>query len=219
MSGADIICKLLIQYRLNPKSFSEKIGLDRPQAIYDIQNGKTKNISAKMADKIISAFPEIDRSWLLTGEGNMLKPMETVFVKKSDGIPFYDMDVTAGITESFADVREEVQYYINYPPLNDCDAAFPVYGDSMEPDFYPGDVVLVREIRNVDSMLWGEPYLIITDATCDNLRTIKNVYLSEDRRSFILRATNPKYSGDTIVPRDNVLKIFLVKGKVARRQL
>ena len=25
------------------------------------------------------------------------------------GIPFYDMDVTAGITESFADVREEVQ--------------------------------------------------------------------------------------------------------------
>ncbi|WP_308662070.1 S24 family peptidase [uncultured Alistipes sp.] len=172
-----------------------------------------------MADKIISAFPEIDRSWLLSGEGNMLKPMETVFVKKSDGIPFYDMDVTAGITESFADVREEVQYYINYPPLNDCDAAFPVYGDSMEPDFYPGDVVLVREIRNVDSMLWGEPYLIITDATCDNLRTIKNVYLSEDRRSFILRATNPKYSGDTIVPRDNVLKIFLVKGKVARRQL
>lgn len=135
------------------------------------------------------------------------------------GIPFYDMDVTAGITESFADVREEVQYYINYPPLNDCDAAFPVYGDSMEPDFYAGDVVLVREIRNVDSMLWGEPYLIITDAACDNLRTIKNVYLSEDRRSFILRASNPKYSGDTIVPRDNVLKIFLVKGKVARRQL
>lgn len=219
MSGADIICKLLINYQLNPKSFSEKIGLDRPQAIYDIQNGKTKNISAKMADKIISAFPEIDRSWLLTGEGNMLKPMGTVFVKKSDGIPFYDMDVTAGITESFADVREEVQYYINYPPLNDCDAAFPVYGDSMEPDFYAGDVVLVREIRNVDSMLWGEPYLIITDAACDNLRTIKNVYLSEDRRSFILRATNPKYSGDTIVPRDNVLKIFLVKGKVARRQL
>ena len=73
MSGADIICKILTHYQLNPKSFSEKIGLERPQAIYDIQSGKTKNISAKMADKIISVFPEVDRSWLLTGEGNMLK--------------------------------------------------------------------------------------------------------------------------------------------------
>ena len=119
MNGADIIYNILTHYQLNPKPFSEKIGLDRPQAIYDIQNGKTKNISAKMADKIISAFPEIDRSWLLTGEGNMLKPKGTVYVKKSDGIPFYDMDVAVGVTESFADVREEVQYYINYPPLND----------------------------------------------------------------------------------------------------
>ncbi len=219
MSGADIICKILTQYQLNPKSFSERIGLERPQAIYDIQSGKTKNISSKMADKIISAFPEIDRSWLLTGEGNILKPDGTTSVEKNNGIPYYDMDVTASITESFHDVREEVQYYINFPPLNDCDAAFPVYGDSMVPDFHPGEVILVREIRNVDSMLWGEPYLVITNADCDNLRTIKNVYLSEDRQKFILRATNPRYAGDTIVPRDSVLKIFLVKGKLNRRQL
>lgn len=56
------------------------------------------------------------------------------------GIPFYDMDVTASIAEAFCDEREDVQYYINYPPLNDCDAAFPVYGESMIPDFYPGEV-------------------------------------------------------------------------------
>lgn len=179
----------------------------------------SKGFGPRYEPVVREKYPDLNIGWLLTGEGEMLCENKSELRQTSNGIPFYDMDVTAGITESFADVREEVQYYINYPPLNDCDAAFPVYGDSMEPDFYPGDVVLVREIRNVDSMLWGEPYLIITDAICDNLRTIKNVYLSEDRRNFILRATNPKYSGDTIVPRDNVLKIFLVKGKVARRQL
>ena len=52
-----------------------------------------------------------------------------------------------------------------------------------------------------------------------NMSNRKNVYLSEDRQKFILRATNPRYAGDTIVPRDSVLKIFLVKGKVNRRQL
>lgn len=219
MTASDAINKLLKYSNLNASGFSKKIGLDRPQAIYDIQKGKTESISNKMADKIVSVFPEISKGWLLTLSGDMLQNKNANPALLDVGIPFYDMDVTASIAETFCDEREDVQYYINYPPLNDCDAAFPVYGESMIPDFYPGEVVLVREIRNVDSMLWGEPYLVITNALCDNLRTIKNVYLSEDRQNFILRATNPRYSGDTIISRDNVLKIFLVKGKVNRRQL
>lgn len=70
---SDIINKLLIYSELNAKSFSEKIGLERPQAIYDILKGKTKSISLAMQDKILSVFPELNRTWLLTGEGEMLK--------------------------------------------------------------------------------------------------------------------------------------------------
>ncbi|WP_143039372.1 helix-turn-helix domain-containing protein [Millionella massiliensis] len=139
--------------------------------------------------------------------------------KTEKKVPFYDLDVTASITEIFNDISETPQYYIDYPPLADCTAAFPVYGESMEPDFFAGEVVLVKEIKNVDSMLWGEPYLVITNANCDNLRTLKNVYLSDDRKKFILRATNPRFKGDTFVPLEDVLKIFLVKGKINRRQL
>ena len=89
----------------------------------------------------------------------------------------------------------------------------------MEPDFISGEIVLVKEIRNVNSMLWGEPHLIITNANCDNLRTIKNVYITPDRKSFILRASNPRYAGDTLVRLEDVVKIFLVKGKISRKQL
>ena len=218
MKGAYVLNKLLEYSKLNGKSFSEKIGLIRPQAIYDIQNGKTQNISVSMANKIISAFPEVTKSWLFTGDGEMLiRPEDKITEKR--GIPFYDINVTASIAESFNDIPEVSQYLISYPPLNDCCAAFPVYGESMEPDFFAGEVVLVKEITNVDSMLWGEPYLVITNANCDNLRTIKNVYLSEDRCKFILRATNPRFSGDTIIDRNDVLKIFLIKGKINRRQL
>lgn len=184
------------------------------------KKGKS-DLGRNTVEKILRVYTDLNREWLLTGEGEMLKS-DAVAVKDTatgTGVPFYDIDVTCGITESFTDVREEPQFRINYAPLNDCDAAFPVYGDSMEPDFYAGDVVMVREIHNVDSMLWGEPYLIITNAACDNLRTIKNVYLSDDRRNFILRASNPRYNGDTIVARENVLKIFLIKGKICRRQL
>lgn len=167
---------------------------------------------------IASHYPNLNAEWLFTGEGEMLiKPEDKIAEKR--GIPFYDINVTASIAESFNDIPEVSQYLISYPPLNDCCAAFPVYGESMEPDFFAGEVVLVKEITNVDSMLWGEPYLVITNANCDNLRTIKNVYLSEDRCKFILRATNPRFSGDTIIDRNDVLKIFLIKGKINRRQL
>ena len=69
----EVIIKLLDYSNLNVKQFSEKLGMKRGQAIYDIMSGKTRRISEKLANQIISEFPEINRSWLLTGEGEMLK--------------------------------------------------------------------------------------------------------------------------------------------------
>ena len=201
---------------------AKKISINRFEKETGLSTGYVNNIRVSMqpdkVQKIAQKFPDLNTGWLLTGEGDMIKGYEAK-ATQAKRIPFYDVDVTASITESFNDLPEVPQYYIDFPPLNDCTAAFPVYGDSMEPDFFAGEVVLVKEITNVDSMLWGEPYLVITNANCDNLRTIKNVYLSDDRKKFILRATNPRFKGDTLVPLDDVLKIFIVKGKVNRRQL
>lgn len=69
----EIIIKLLDYSKLNVKQFSEKLGMKRGQAIYDIMSGKTRRISEKLANQIISEFPEINKVWLLTGEGEMLK--------------------------------------------------------------------------------------------------------------------------------------------------
>lgn len=69
----EIMSKVLSYTGLNVKQFSEKVGLKRAQAIYDVLNGKTQRISEKLAIKIISEFPEFRKSWLMTGEGEMLK--------------------------------------------------------------------------------------------------------------------------------------------------
>ena len=73
MTAQEKIEKLLIYLGINAKAFSEKLGYYRPQIIYDIQKGKTKRISEELANKIVSVFPEISRSWLLADEGDMLK--------------------------------------------------------------------------------------------------------------------------------------------------
>lgn len=199
-----------------------------------------RDLSDRVVEKILNYYEDINPAWLLAGEGSMLKSTIIDYQKAAKinapivgeppyqygtpriaetGIPFFDINVSAGINESFNDVPEIPQYYISYPPLKDCTAAFPVFGESMEPDYCAGEVVLVKEITNINSMLWGETYLIITNGNCDNLRTIKNVYISEDRQTFILRAINPRFQGDTIIPVADVVKIFLVKGKVSRKQL
>ena len=74
----EVIIKLLDYSKLNVKQVSEPLGMQRAQAIYDIVSGKTKRISEKLANQIISEFPEINKIWLLTGEGEMLKDSSVV---------------------------------------------------------------------------------------------------------------------------------------------
>lgn len=64
--------ELLAYLNINAKAFSEKLGYERPQIIYDILKGKTKRISEDLAIKITSVFPMIRKSWLLADEGNMI---------------------------------------------------------------------------------------------------------------------------------------------------
>lgn len=222
-TGKEIIALILKELGVKAPTFANSIGV-KYQRILDIQNRKTKKVSSAVADAIIEKYPQFNKVWILTGEGDMLKSTETNLPEKYPidsevGVPFYDINVTASITESFNDIKEKPSYKINVPFLNDCTAAFPVYGDSMLPAYRPGDTVIVKEITNRDSLLWGEVYLVITNANCDNMRTIKRVYISEDRQNYILRATNPEFAGDTIVPCNDVIGLFLVKGKISRTQL
>lgn len=81
----EVIAKVLTYTKLNAKQLADRIGLDRPQAIYDILKGKTKSISPAMASKILSVFPEFDRGWLMTGEGSMLRDNSHHFADNNQG--------------------------------------------------------------------------------------------------------------------------------------
>ncbi len=72
MKAGKKIEEMLAYLNINAKAFSEKLGYERPQIIYDIQKGKTKRISEDLAIKITSAFPIIRKSWLLADEGEMI---------------------------------------------------------------------------------------------------------------------------------------------------
>lgn len=71
MSGRKVIIKILEIERLNAKRFAEIIEV-QPTQVYDLKSGKIKKISESFADKILDKFSKYSKTWLLTGDGEML---------------------------------------------------------------------------------------------------------------------------------------------------
>ena len=68
--------------------FARHIGLARGENLYQIKRGNN-GISLDVADRIVAKFPQVDKLWLLTGEGQMFADART----RGPQIPFYDVDV------------------------------------------------------------------------------------------------------------------------------
>lgn len=165
METSERINKLLEYSGLSVNKFSEKIGVKTSQSIRDLLSGKTKGISHSVEDKILSCFTEIDRVWLLTGEGPMLKSAigkdEVKMMQPSNVmmVPLVSQYAHAGYMSGFAD-SEYMDSLPKVPfPMDEEHhgeyVCFEVRGDSMDDgmrhSYAQGDIVLCR---NVDKLYW-----------------------------------------------------------------
>ncbi|PWS32245.1 S24 family peptidase [Pedobacter paludis] len=84
-------------------------------------------------------------------------------ILQSQAVPVYDLKATAGIVELIRDNNSGTHIPIDYlyvPYLPKCDGALTVRGDSMYPLLKSGDMVLYKEVKNYNNIIWGEMYLI-----------------------------------------------------------
>lgn len=132
------------------------------------------------------------------------------------GIPYYNIDVTATLTESFSDIAEEPEFYVDFKPFNDCTAYFTVFGDSMYPMITHGEIIAVKKVDNPEYIQYGEAYLVVTNAETNNMRTIKLIRKHEKEDMIILRPANPNFD-EMVIPRHTILKLYIIKGKITRK--
>ncbi len=201
------------------KSVCKELGI-RPQYLSDLRSGKSKNPNSDFVLKLIEAF-NLNSNWLLTGEGEMFitdvaeaSPLQIIPAEGEETacIPFYDIDVMAHIAESLDLKAETPAGVLSIPGFKDCIACFPVYGSSMEPKISNGDVIAVSQAVTCDQILWGEIYLVITNAW----RVVKTVHPGKTEEYIILRSINPAYAGDTNVKKEDLRALYLVRGVVSR---
>lgn len=218
MKASDILSKLLEYSNLNASEFSDKIGLKRPQALYDILNDKTKSISGSMSSKILSVFPEINKIWILTGEGDMLNGG---IVKKGNTIPFYDDVSSIGGTDRSSNM-EGVMAPSDYIDTGDwfksATAAIRHYGDSMR-EYPSGCILAIKEVLDKRLIVPGRDYVIETN----EYRVTKQVQLLKEGFLTAYSTNEDKYPDGNLVhapfdiPIDAIKRLFSVLGYVVKK--
>lgn len=130
-------------------------------------NGYTRNLkenpSAKKIENILMTYPELNRVWLLSGEGEMLndesetKPaeeddFELISSRDRNGdyrfVPLINIDSVGGIhSQNLLESSE--QYVIKMMPFTEAregDVAILQSGNSMYPTIPSGSALLIREV-------------------------------------------------------------------------
>lgn len=152
------------------------------------RNGKS-DLGNSTINKILNTYQDLNRVWLLTGEGEMIQEESTYEFKKTthSGIPYYeDLPVSAGQIEVLLQEANPTGY-IDIPGLR-AQALFPVVGCSMKPEINPGDVVGVESINNWDMIDPDKIYMIITNDD----RMIKHLEIDDDDPE-VLWCVSPNY--------------------------
>lgn len=203
--------QVLEHYNINAKQFAERMG-ERPEKYYKILRGDTQSMNSETQDNINNYYPDINIDWLLSGIG---QPFVVSSTKK---VPYYDIDATASQIEVYSETFEEPAYYMSIPAFSDCNFACNVYGDSMYPMFQSGEVIVCKEQGN-NIIQYGEVYLIITNELADNLRTIKKIRKCKADDSLVtLAPSNPNFDSFEI-PKESIVKLYLIKGKIKRNTM
>lgn len=219
MTDYERLTKVFEYLNISPNSLSKELGLSSPQVFYDIKKER-HGISKKLADLINGKYLNINTSWLLTGNGEMIKQEEKEGTTKrqsisetADGyklVPLYNMDARGGFGANYeVDCTEYVVDHIPFKDAKDKDICVPVSGKSMMPTFCPGTVVLLHEIENwIEFLETGQIYVLILK---DGRRLIKELRRSEEDRqaNYLCVSHNPDYE-PVELQRKLIHKVYMV---------
>lgn len=175
-----------IDYKgMSRRSFSLGIG-----ASSSFVNSISKSIGTEYIDRIKEKFPELNISWLLTGEGDMLigstNNGNDIAISSGKVIPYYDAEVAAGTNYEMEMAQTAPVGMIEIGGLlKDSEFAMRVYGNSMVPNYPAGCVIGLRQY-NEHFIEPGTVYVIETEEN----RFLKRLYYSKDKKAFRCMSDN-----------------------------
>lgn len=173
---------------LSVNAFANAIGVAQGTLASMLNRGTEP--SNKTLNAVLSAFPEVNPDWLLTGSGEMYtdRPSTT---DNTDArlVPLLPVAAQGGTLNDFvASVKaSECEKIIS--PIRDVDYAMTISGDSMSPEYPSGAHILIKKINEKAFIDWGRVYVL---DTC-NGTVIKQLFPSDNPDTLLCKSINPNY--------------------------
>ena len=163
------------------------------------RKGKS-DLGTKTIEKILNIYQDLNKVWLMTGEGDMLsstssaKPQQSKKAERVTGdeaykVPLVPISALAGSLNDFSlsVKRDDCETVIS--PIKDIDMAIKISGDSMEPEYPSDSQVFVKKINERAFLEWGRVYVL---NTCNGI-VIKRLMPTADPNTVLCESINPKY--------------------------
>lgn len=175
-----------------------------------------KSIPSDKMKIVCNIFPDLNRDWLLYGEGEMLN---TGIRQESSAkrIPLLPVEAFAGrlLNWSMGVNLSTCQKILTPTPA--ADFAIRITGDSMEPVFHSGSILFIKRIDDISFIPWGNPMVI---DTCNGV-LVKVLYpstniaqpISQDNKSnysiIEARSYNAQYP-PIMIPTESIYGIYRI---------
>lgn len=205
----------------NKNKFAKAIN-EAPTSISNILGGRQSVPSAKFLESITNSIENINSTWLLTGNGEML----TSDIKKDDTdtdesnisedikyrlVPILNLDSVGGIhsANQIVDVPERI---IGYEPFSDAlktDKCLVESGDSMTPTIPAGSLMLIREVPNWREYFgYGNVFVILLN---DGRRITKEVTrYEENAKDYVWCKSHNPLVPDEELPKSMIVSVWKV---------
>lgn len=175
-----------------------------------------KGIPADKLRKVSQLYPDLNREWLLYGEGEMLiDPDSTKTVARHSEYEtlLLPVEAYAGNLQAWSGGVLERECRRIVTPISGADFAIPIKGDSMEPQFHDGTTLLIKKINDRAFIPWGNAMVIDTE----NGVFLKKIFPddskdpAEKNRFVIAKSINPEYPPFKI-PTESIYGLYRVMG-------
>ena len=174
------------------KEFAECINFDKTNLCSGL-NGMNKYLTDNLFNKIVDTFPQFNKHWLLTGEGDMLNdtPSNIALNDRITTVPLLPISAQGGTLNEFVMAVKVLDCEKIISPIGNVDFAITVSGDSMAPEYPSGSQVLIKKINERAFIDWGRTYVL---DTC-NGTVIKKLMPSDSGDNSIVKCVsiNPDY--------------------------
>ena len=196
-----------------------------------LSNAYVKNISkgvgADKLEKILNTFPELNRTWLLYGEGEMLKNSTDNGSNESNennenngsnetnhhALPLIPIAAVAGFNGldlPGIPLAQCPQYSVPDFIEQKAEYLIRVSGSSMYPKYSSGDILACRRIQEITFIQWGKIYVIDSQQGA----MVKRLFeIPDDPEHVLCQSDNPNYPPFRL-PKYEIRSLSIVVGVI-----